>query len=537
MRYAYPIVAAIAAGTMVVSISVVSADSGFSYMEPVASGVSLKVLATAGDKINGYTLFGIPDGMGVLQDGKNATILMNHELSAADKVAGIAKRANGLATASTVSALNFDTATGGIVGATELLKNISWYDYATGQYGAKPTAPTGAAAKDAFGTANHAIALNRFCSSSTVQPGGLSYKETKDGKSITYGYTGAAYLTTEEGSDESRAFISDTSGNLIQLPRLGLGAKETAVVVPTGSKVTAVMSNEDGAATASQLFMYVGEKTTSGSWTEKAGLTNGKNYVMAVDGYNDDNLIRNNVGKGKALPVNFKELNWNQSGVAQNDEAMKSGTVMARVEDGAFDPKNPNTYYFLTTESDKDPKATAVNPALPKASRDGGALWKLEFNDVKNPLAGAKLTMLLDGSESIFMSKPDNIEVDGLGNILIQEDPGGNDAISRLIAYRISDGKMATVAKFKDVYFTPGGAQFMTNDEENSGVVNATKFIAKAGDTKSYYFLNAQVHVPASKARLDLVGNTSVAQQLEDSIEGGQIYLMTIPNWDLVYNS
>ena len=247
MRYAYSVAAAIAAGTMVVGASVASADSGFSYMEPVANGVNLKVLATAGDKINGYTLFGVPDGMGVLQDGKNATILMNHELSAGDKVASVAKRANGLATASTVSALNFDTATGTIVGATELLKNVSWYDYATGQYGSKPVAPTGAAAKDSYGVANHNNALNRFCSSSTVQPGGLSYK---DASGITYGYTGPAYLTTEEGSDESRAFISDTAGNLIQLPRLGLGGKETAVVVPTGNKVTAVMSNEDGAATS-----------------------------------------------------------------------------------------------------------------------------------------------------------------------------------------------------------------------------------------------------------------------------------------------
>ena len=534
MRYAYPIAAALAAGTMVVGATSAFANSGFSYMEPVANGVGIKVLATAGDKINGYTLFGVPDGMGVLQDGKNVTILMNHELSGSDKIAGVAKRANGLATASTVSALNFDTATGTIVGATELLKNVSWYDYATGQYGSKPTAPTGAAAKDSYGTTNHNNALNRLCSSSTVQPGTLSYK---DASGITYGYTGPAYLTTEEGSDESRAFISDTSGNLIQLPRLGLGSKETAVVVPTGSKVTAVMSNEDGAATASQLFMYVGEKTTSGSWIEKAGLSNGKNYVMSVDGYANDNLIRNNAGKGKALPVGFKEIDWTKNGVAQNDDAMKLGTVLARVEDGAFDPKNPNTYYFITTESNKDPKATAPNPALPTISRDGGALWKLEFNDVKNPLAGAKLTMLLDGSESAYLSKPDNMEVDGFGNILIQEDPGGNDAVARLLAYRISDGKLVTVAKFKDVYFKPGGAQFITNDEESSGIVNATNLLAKNGDTKKYYFMNAQIHVPASKARLDLAGNTAVAQQLEDSIEGGQVYLLTIPNWDLVYNS
>ncbi|MFA7323133.1 MAG: hypothetical protein WC005_02115, partial [Candidatus Nanopelagicales bacterium] len=180
-------------------------------------------------------------------------------------------------------------------------------------------------------------------------------------------------------------------------------------------------------------------------------------------------------------------------------------------------------------------KATAPNPATPRVSRDGGALWKLSFTDVKNPLAGGTLTMLLDGSEQPLLSKPDNIEVDGKGNILIQEDPGGNDLVARLLAYRMSDGRLATVAKFKDVYFAPGAAQFITNDEESSGVVDATRFLAKEGDARSYFLLNAQVHTPAAKARLDLVGNTAAQQQLIDSIEGGQVYLMTIDDWSKIY--
>lgn len=537
MRKAIPIGATLVVGALALGASTANADSGFSYMEPVGAGVNMKVLATAGDKVGGYTLFGLPDGMGVLADGVNATILMNHELSSSDAVASVAKRANGAANASTVSALNFNVATQTIGTATELLKNIAWWDYVTGQYSTKPVAPVGAAVKDSFNTANHTVGLNRFCSSYTAQPGMLSYTEkTSDGKSITYGYTGPAYFTGEEGSDESRGFVSDNSGNLVQLPRLGLSAKETAVVAPTGSKATAVLVNEDGSAAASQVWMYVGEKTRAGSWVDKAGLTNGNLFVMNVTGYNDDNLIRTGAGKGKALAVSWAPVNWNQNGVAMNQQAQSAGTVMARVEDGAFDPKNPSDYYFVTTESDRDPKATAPNPALPRVTRDGGALWKLHYNDIKNPLAGGTLTMLLDGSEAPYLSKPDNIEVDSKGNILIQEDPGGNDANARVLAYRISDGKIATVAKFKDVYVVPGGAQFITNDEETSGVVEATSFVAKSGDTKSYYFMNAQMHVPASKARLDLVGQPGVNQQLIDSIEGGQLYLLTVADWNLIYS-
>ncbi len=536
MRKAIPIGATLVVGALAIGASTASADSGFSYMEPVGAGVNLKVLATSGDKVGGYTLFGVPDGMGVLADGDNATILMNHELSSSDAVASVARRANGAANASTVSALNFNNSSQTVQTATELIKNISWWNYTTGQYSSTPSAPLGAAAKDSFGVANHANALNRFCSSSTSQPGMLSYTEKlADGKSITYGYTGPAYWTGEEGSDESRGFVSDNTGNLVQLPRLGLAARETEVVVPTGNKVTAVVVDEDGSAIASQLWMYVGEKTTTGSWVDKAGLTNGNLFVMNVTGYNKDTLIRSAVGKGKPTPVTFQPVNWNQNGVAMNIQAQTVGTSMARIEDGAFDPKSPSDYYFVTTESDRDPKATTPNPALPRVARDGGALWKLHYNDIKNPLAGGQLTMLLDGSEAPYLNKPDNIEVDSKGNILIQEDPGGNDSVSRIVAYRISDGKIATLAKFKDVYFAPGAAQFITNDEESSGVVEATRFVAKEGDTKSYYFLDAQVHVPASKARLDLVGQPGVNQQLIDSIEGGQVYLMTVTDWNLVY--
>lgn len=533
MRKTYPVAAVIVAGATLFAAASANA-SDFSYMETVAPGATLKVLATAGDQIQGYTLFGVPDGLGVLNDGNKLTLLMNHELLLTDPVTAAGKRANGAATGSTVSALNFDSTTQSITGGTEFLKNISWWDYTTGAYASKPGAPAGAAAKDAFGTPNHTTGLTRFCSSSTAQPGMLSYK---DASGVTYGYTGPAYFTNEESNDESRRFVSDTAGNLVQLPRMGLGSTETQVVVPTHNKVTAVMANEDGSATASQLWMYVGEKTNTGSWVDKAGLTGGNLFVAAVNGAVNDNAIRATYGKRSAVPVSFKQVNWNQNGAAMNTEAQGLGTVFSRIEDGEFDPTNPSDYYFITTESNKDAKATSANPEEPTITRDGGALWKLHFNDVKNPLAGGILTMLLDGTEAPYLSKPDNLTVDTTGNILIQEDPGANDHVARLVAYRVSDGKMGIVAKFKDIYFKPGGAQFITNDEESSGVIDATKALAKADDKKSYYFLDAQVHVTDDKARIDLPSTMSASQKqaLVDAGEGGQLYMLTIDDWAKIY--
>lgn len=527
-------VCAVVAGTIAIAPAA-TAGSDFSYVEAVAPGASVTVVASAADNIGGYTLPGIMDGIGVLPDGDDLVILVNHEFSAANKVAAAAKRAGGAATAATISAVNVDKATMTVTGASELLKSIAWYDYSTNLYSTtKPVGPAGAAAKDEFGVPNHTTALNRFCSAYLAAPGELAFREGDR----TYGYTGPVYFTGEEGTDESRAFAVTNTGQMVQLPRAGLAAWENLIVVPTGSKVTALMGMEDGSATDSQLWMYSGEKTDAGSWDDKAGLSNGHPFVMKVDGIATDNDFRKAYGKGKAAAVSFKEIDWQRTGAAQNQMARSLGTVLARVEDGAFDPANPSDFYFVTTESNKDPKATAPNPATPTVTRDGGALWKLTFTDVKNPLAGGTLTMLLDGSEAPYLSKPDNMTVDAKGNILIQEDPGNNAHVARMVAYRIADGKIATVTKFKDMYTKPGGSQFITQDEESSGVVDVTSLMrTDDSDAKSYYVFDSQIHAAADKARLDLMSTTDRGADLTAAIEGGQIYVLTIPDWNAVYAS
>lgn len=513
-----------------------SAKSTFVYMEPVASGVTLTTLATTGDRIQGYLFPGIPDGIGALRDGDNVVVFVNHEISAADKTSAAQQRAGGAAQASTISAINVDPKTWTAVGATEAIKTITWHDYQTGQPSTRPVAPTGAAATDSFGTRLHSTLLNRFCSSHMAQPGDLAFRTTVNGKDVTLGYPGAVYLTGEEGGDESRAFALTNTGQFSQLPRIGLAAWENLIVAPKTGIRTVVMANEDGAATDSQLWMYVGEKTDQGSWVDKAGLTNGQAYVMKIDGSATDNEFRAKVGKGKPTAVSWVAIDTKANGVAQNQQA-RNGSILARVEDGAFDPKNPNDYYFVTTESNKDPGATRPDPATPTTARDGGALWRLRFNDVKNPLAGGTITMLLDGTEVPYLNKPDNIDVDAKGNILIQEDPGNNPHISRIVAYRIADGKIGTLARFKDQYFSPTKAtQFITQDEESSGITDITAMVAKPGDSASYYLLDAQVHAPATRARLDLIGNQAVQVDLENSIEGGQLYVMKVDNWNSIYS-
>ena len=506
------------------------------YVEAVATSATLTPFASAGDMVGTYLVPGIPDGLGVIKNGNSLRVITTHEWSATNAVAAGRTSAGGLVSGSFLSDMTYDLKTQKVTKAVDLFKDVVWYDYTTGKYGQTPVAPAGALVKDSYGTLNHSYLLNRFCSGS-LAPAGSFFD-----KASGYGSNDAVFLAGEEGGDESRAFATNlTTGQLVQLPALGLAAWENVIPAPTKGKTTVLMTNEDGSATDSQQWMYVGTKTKTGTWYEKAGFTNGKSYVVAAAAgaaVANDAEIRTKYGKNKPFPISFAEVNIKANGKDQNIEANAKGIEFARVEDGHFDPKKPNDYYFVTTQSDSDPlnkavAATTPNPATPTVSRDGGALWRIRFNDVSKPLSGATLELLLDGSESIYMSKPDNISVDSFGNVLIQEDPGNNAHLARIVSYRISDGKVGTIAQFKAEYFTSTGASFITQDEESSGIIDVTTELRTSkSDTASYYMFVAQIHATPAKARPDL---DPADATLAKAVEGGQWYILKITNWTDVY--
>jgi secreted PhoX family phosphatase len=131
------------------------------------------------------------------------------------------------------------------------------------------------------------------------------------------------------------------------------------------------------------------------------------------------------------------------------------------------------------------------------------------------------------------MVKPDNMTVDALGNVLIQEDPGSDSHIARIVSYRISDGKIGTIAKFKPEYFDESATAFMTKDEESSGIVEVTNELRTSkNDKASYYMYVAQVHATPAKARPDMDATDAT---LAKAVEGGQWYILKITNWADVY--
>jgi hypothetical protein len=164
-------------------------------------------------------------------------------------------------------------------------------------------------------------------------------------------------------------------------------------------------------------------------------------------------------------------------------------------------------------------------------SRDGGGLWRLRYVDIERPERGATLTLLLDGSEAIGLVNPDNITIDQHGNLLIQEDPGGNVHVSRIVAYRIADGALGVVAQFDPARFSPDAAvanppEFLTLDEESSGIVSTGDLFGR-----NTFLFDAQVHT--SKALLPGTGPGTV----EEYVENGQLLLLRVGSWRAVYGA
>ena len=500
------------------------------YLLPSSSAISLKVLATAGDRFAGTVIKGIPDGMGAHMNGNQMTILSVFEHSTSNPFVKTGESTSKPWGAS-ITQFNFSPRLRAFTQAdNDFIKSINFWNYTQGKWVTDPT--NSGPANSPTGTFGWGI--NRFCSANMVPAGTFLYK---DGNT-TFGYDGALFFSGEEAGDASRAFAFEMDGTGYQFPRMGMASWENLVTNPKPGKNTVVLGNEDGSATNSHLHMYVGTKTTSGNAFEKAGLNNGKLYVLNVPAAATDNVFRTTIGKNKATPATFKEVNWNQSVSDFDKSVTEAGSEFARIEDGEWDPNNPNVFYFLTTESNKDPIATAPNPATPSVSRDGGALWRLTFKDAQNPLLGAELEMLLNGGESVYMSKPDNMAITKNGIVMIQEDPGNNDHVSRVLAYRIKDAKIATVAAFDSGYFAKGAATLLTTDEESSGIIDVTSMMARKGDTNTYFLLNAQVHTNGVvAARPDLASrSTTTKTRLNNvAVEGGQFYLMTVSDWEAVF--
>lgn len=147
-------------------------------------------------------------------------------------------------------------------------------------------------------------------------------------------------------------------------------------------------------------------------------------------------------------------------------------------------------------------------------------LYKFTFDSIANPTGGTLETVLdsasLIGTDGQVARSFDNIVVDGDGNILIQEDPGGNDYIAKTWKFNPVTKQAVQILENDRDRFLPGAPNFLTRDEENSGVIDVTDIVAHA----SWYEAGRRYYLTNTQAHYSLPG---------ELVQGGQVQMIASP--------
>lgn len=402
------------------------------YMYSTVAGGTIVSILTAGDAVGGYTLGGLGDGMGVIENGGTTyTLLINHE--AGNTVGAV--RAHG-SIGAWVSKWVINKTNFQVVSGSDLIQNVKiWTGTTYTTYNA--TSPSTLAA------------FARFCSADL--PEVTAFYNPLTGK----GTQDRIFMNGEETGAEGRAFgniaTGAEAGTTYQLPHLGRYSYENAVASPYPSDKTIVVGLDD--ATPGQVYVYIGNKSLSGNPIEKAGLFGGRLYGVGVLGM---------VNEGTSIPASNTPFNLldlgvvnNMTGATLNTNSNNMGvTNFLRPEDGAWDPNRPSDFYFVTTNSFTAPSR----------------MWRLRFTDINNPELGGTITAVLEGTEGPKMM--DNMTLDNHGFAYIQEDPGGQNHLAKIWQYKISTDALTLVMTHDSTRFQTGGANFITIDEECSGNID-----------------------------------------------------------------
>lgn len=471
------------------------------YIVPTAPGWEVTSLVTVGDSAKEvpYRMVGIPDGMGALP-GKFAengtyvadrafmTIFLSHELGA---TAGI-PRAHG-ATGAFVSQWTMHLNSKQMMWGEDLITKVMGWDNLNKQF------------VDATG----ATQFGRFCSADL--PAKTAFYNPATGR----GFDGLIFMKGEEAGAEGRAYATivtgDEKGTTYQLPYLGRFSWENSVAHPNAGDKTLVVGLDDSS--PGQVYFYVGDKQHAGNPVEQAGLQYGKLYGIRVNngGANYGNgLVKLETGaiNGSFDLVDMSDIVALDSGAQlQTQSTARDVTEFARPEDGHWDTQNPNVFYWVTT------------------GRTGATarLYKFTFDSLSNPTGGT-VEMVIDsavmvGTDGATARSFDNMVVDGDGNIVIQEDPGSTSYVAKTWIVNPVTKAYAQIFENDRARFIAGGASFLTQDEENSGVIEVTDIVANANwyePGRRYYLGNSQAHY-------------SIPGEL---VQGGQMFLMASPKVD-----
>jgi serralysin len=307
------------------------------YVVPVADNVQIAAVLSVGDQVGvkdgpagfvgqPWRMVGIPDGLGAFDNGDGTiTVLMNHELGQA---AGV-PREHGQ-TGAFVSKLTIDKERLQVIQAEDLVQDVFFFNRDTDTY-----------VEDIpfLGTPQ----FGRLCSADLAPVSAFFDANTG------LGTTERIFLDGEEIGNEGRAFAhivtGAEAGDSYELPHLGRMSFENALANPAGGAKTVIVATDDS--TPGEVYVYVGDKKATGNTIEKAGLTGGDLFGIAAS-FGDDTGATPPAG---TFTLAAQGNNGDVSDVTGTQLQAQSAplTQFGRPEDGAWDPSNPNRFYFVTT--------------------------------------------------------------------------------------------------------------------------------------------------------------------------------------------
>ena len=119
--------------------------------------------------------------------------------------------------------------------------------------------------------------------------------------------------------------------------------------------------------------------------------------------------------------------------------------------------------------------------------------------------------MVLDGTEGHHMM--DNLTITRRGEIFLQEDPGASNYLATIWRYTIATDTLQAVARHDPERFESGRAGFLTNDEESSGIIDASDILGEG-----WFLLDVQAPYNIVDPELD-----------PELVAGGQLLALHVP--------
>ncbi|MDP9242814.1 MAG: hypothetical protein M3O84_06540 [Actinomycetota bacterium] len=259
------------------------------YLVPLASGVDIVPLISAGDVLGGgvYQMSGIPDGLGWYQSsGSTIELFVNHEF-------------DGRPSWARVSQLTLDT-DGGVLAGSYVIDGTERFE--------------------------------DFCSSTLAEFGGHPW-----------------YFTGEESPFSKRQGVSvavnASTGAWKPLPWFGHFYHENQVPV-RGMSQLAFFLSEDGHPGRSQIYAYTADSLRAASHGD------GTLRTFVPDGPTDGSPSPKDIVKGETLAGHLQRIpQGSNSNPIELDRATSATGAMGliRIEDAVADPHHPGVVYFSDT--------------------------------------------------------------------------------------------------------------------------------------------------------------------------------------------